>query len=83
MHAILYVNDFQNKTAYISLIAVRKDSQKTGIGASLITWCEKIARNRGMKLLRLEVNKTNAVARAFYEKQDFYYEPEQKKTVFI
>lgn len=78
-YVALYANDLQSKTAYITLIAVREDSQKSGVGSSLIAWCENTASKRGMKLLRLEVDKTNAKARTFYEKHGFCYEEEQKK----
>ena len=78
-YVVLYANDIQGKTAYITLIAVCKDYQNVGVGCSLINWCERTAVQKGMKALRLEVAKDNAVARRFYERHGFHYEEEEKK----
>lgn len=78
-YVALYANDIQGRTAYITLIAVRKESQKAGVGSSLMYWCEKTAIKKGMKTLRLEVEKDNVAARRFYERHGFCYEEEQNK----
>lgn len=77
-YTAMYANDLENKIAYITLIAVRQDFQKNGVGKSLLNWCENTAYKKGMKILRLEVNKKNKKARTFYEKNGFEYESIKK-----
>ena len=78
-YAAMYANDLQSKTAYITLIAVRRENQKAGVGSALIAWCESTAIGRGMRQLRLEVAKDNTNARSFYERHGFCYEAGQKE----
>lgn len=78
-YAAMYANDLQSKTAYITLIAVRRENQKAGVGSALIAWCESTAIGRGMRQLRLEVAKDNTNARSFYERHGFCYEVGQKE----
>lgn len=70
---IFYANDKQSKTAYISLIGVKKDKEGNGIGKALLKYCEKISMQAGMCKLKLEVNKENIGAIKFYEKNGFAF----------
>ena len=78
-YVAMYANDLQSETAYITLIAVRKEIQKIGVGSALIAWCESTAIGRGMRQLRLEVAEDNTTARSFYERHGFCYEAGQKE----
>ena len=78
-YVAMYANDLQSETAYITLIAVRRENQKVGVGSALIAWCESTAIGRGMRQLRLEVAKDNTNARSFYERHGFCYEAGQKE----
>lgn len=59
-----YVNDRETRTAYISYIARLPGSSVSG--ADLHLAFEGLARDRGMRAIRLEVLKENARAQAFY-----------------
>ena len=78
-YVAMYANDLQSETAYITLIAVRRENQKAGVGSALIAWCESTAIGRGMRQLRLEVAEDNTTARSFYERHGFCYEAGQKE----
>lgn len=68
-----YINDFEKKNAYITLIAVSKEYQNQHIGQKLLKYIVKLAKESGMKTIKLEVAKENVKARIFYEKNQFVY----------
>lgn len=74
--AAMYANDFENHTAYITLIGVKPDSQHSGCGTEMFRFCEEEAKQNGMKTLRLEVDKDNENAVRFYKKQGMKLEKE-------
>lgn len=61
----------QPDTAYISLIAVKTQHQNQGIGGFFINACERIAKEREMSKIKLEVQKDNKFAFDFYKNKDF------------
>ncbi|MBE5948037.1 MAG: GNAT family N-acetyltransferase [Lachnospiraceae bacterium] len=67
----MYANDKIDKTAYITLIAVRTEFQGIHIGEALIKKCEEIALKKEMVAIKLEVNKSNTRAISFYRKNGF------------
>lgn len=67
--AAMYANDTENRIAYITLIGVRPDKQRSGFGTELFCFCEKEAKEMGMASLKLEVNRHNIKAIEFYKKQ--------------
>jgi ribosomal protein S18 acetylase RimI-like enzyme len=48
-------------------LGVIEDARKTGVGSALMRACEAWARERGLRVLSLDVWATNERARAFYE----------------
>ena len=70
-YAAMYANDSQTKVAYITLIGVCQDWQNCGIGSSLMEWCVRIAKSRGMESIKLEVARDNINAQKFYKKHGF------------
>lgn len=52
-------------------LAVAADVTRRGIAAALLAACEKTARLRGCRALRLEVHADNAAARALYAKSGY------------
>ena len=70
-YAAMYANDSQTKVAYITLIGVCQDWQNCGIGSSLMEWCVRIAKSRGMESIKLEVTCDNTSAQNFYKKHGF------------
>lgn len=73
-YAAMYANDFENKIAYLSLIAVKTDHQGKNIGSRLLSECEKKAQNNGMNELRLEVYNSNINAINFYKNRGYIEE---------
>lgn len=65
----IYMNDRINKTAYITLIGIAKKYRRMHLGSLLMNYCIEEARASGMKALKLEVDKKNSAAIAFYEKE--------------
>lgn len=63
-----YMNDAKSRTAYITLIGIHSNYRHQGLGSRLFTYCEEQAGFAGMNRLKLEVNKDNGTAIAFYKK---------------
>lgn len=70
---IFYANDSESKEAYISLIGVKKENERKGIGKALLDYCFKLSRKHGMCKIRLEVDKDNSNAIKFYKKNGFSF----------
>jgi ribosomal protein S18 acetylase RimI-like enzyme len=57
--------------AYLELIAVDPDHQRSGIGSALLTDAKEIAKSRGIHRIELDVMGFNDGARYFYSGQGF------------
>jgi ribosomal protein S18 acetylase RimI-like enzyme len=66
--AIMYFGD---EHAHLSLLAVRPDWQRTGLGRQLVGWLEESALTAGIGTIRLELRATNRAARRFYARLGF------------
>ncbi|MDX1568999.1 MAG: GNAT family N-acetyltransferase [Xanthomonadales bacterium] len=60
------VMEFGDEDAHLSLLGVRPDWQRAGLGRSMVTWLEDSARIAGTLVIRLEVRETNRAAQRFY-----------------
>ncbi len=69
--AVFYSNDLETKTAYISLIGIKKSAQNKGLGGWLLSQCEEKARQDGMVKMMLEVDCDNDSAIFFYKKNGY------------
>lgn len=58
--------------AYLSLLAVRAESQRRGIGNALLRWLEASARVAGARRIRLEARRDNVPARTFYNELGYH-----------
>ncbi len=72
--AAFYVNDKVTHTAFLSLIAVSEEYQKSGVGKELLDEVISISTASGMKKLRLKVRRDNPSAVAFYKRNLFVVE---------
>lgn len=72
-YAAFYANDQTSRTAYLTLIGVRPNCQKQGVGKKLLMQAEYISHSKGMVKINLEVKKINSGAIAFYERQGYHY----------
>ena len=69
-----YANDNITKTAYISMVVVKKQYRGKGIAKSMIQKVIDDCKNRNFKSIRLEVHKTNYAAIQLYTKLGFRIE---------
>ncbi|MEO0102692.1 MAG: ribosomal protein S18-alanine N-acetyltransferase, partial [candidate division WOR-3 bacterium] len=58
---------------HLANIAVKKEYQRKGIGSALMSKMLKIAQDKGIKSIYLEVRKSNLPAQRFYEKFGFTF----------
>lgn len=70
-YASMYANNYENKTAYISMFGIKKKFQGKKLGIVLMDKCVEIARKKGMRVISLEVFKTNRNAISFYKAYGF------------
>lgn len=71
-----YANNSKTKEAFLSLIAVDEQYRGGNYAEKLLSKCLDICLQKGMVQLKLEVNKANERAIAFYIKNDFDFLPE-------
>lgn len=70
-YAAMYANNYESGIAYITLIAVKRKYQNKHIGKALLDECCRMAKDKGLKKIKLEVRKDNEVALSFYRKNGF------------
>lgn len=71
-----YANDLETRTAYITMLAVQPVFQGMGIGKLLVEEAFRVAGEKGMESMRLEVVSDNCNAIRFYRRNGFVYEAE-------
>lgn len=69
--AAVYINDFLQKEAYLTLIGIDANHRRHGYGRLLLEHCIGIAEKKGMQSIRLEVDGDNVVGQAFYRSMGF------------
>jgi len=62
---------YGDELAHLSLLAVRPNRQRRGLGTLLMQWLEKPAVAAGIQRIRLEARADNPHALGFYRKQGF------------
>lgn len=68
---VFYSNDKESYIGFIPLIVIKDEYKKCGIGRRLIEFACREMKNRGMKTVRLVVNKDNHNAIGFYKHMGF------------
>lgn len=76
-----YCNE-ESKSAYCTMIAVKKNEQNSGIGTNLIKSSINYLRKKKFDSLKLEIYKTNVKAIDFYKNLGFEIEDETDYSVF-
>ncbi len=66
-----YMNDVENKVAFISMFATLPTYRGSGIGSQMMQFVAKSANQSGMQKIRLQVDKENYIALNFYRKNNF------------
>jgi ribosomal protein S18 acetylase RimI-like enzyme len=70
----IYANDHSGKISFISSISIIPEYQGTGVSQKLIDFSIEHAKKKGMKCIKLEVNKNNIRAIKFYRRNRFNVE---------
>jgi ribosomal protein S18 acetylase RimI-like enzyme len=65
------IMQFGDERAHLSLLAVRPECQRQGIGRRMLEWLTESALTAGIASIRLELRETNLDARRFYLAQGF------------
>jgi len=78
-----YCNDFKQKDAFLSMIVIKKQYQKRGIGKLLLGYMEDECKKIGMKSIKLEVAKANLNAQKFYLRMGYRLDHEEKESIFM
>lgn len=69
-----YMNDFESREAYITLMAVDEDFQTNHLGTIMLDYIKDVAVINGFIGIRLEVQDNNMKAIRFYEHNNFCVE---------
>lgn len=65
------IMQFGEEIAHLSLLAVRPDCQRQGVGRRMLEWLTESALTAGIASVRLELRESNLGARRFYQTQGF------------
>jgi len=57
---------YMDSVAHLTLLAIRDDHRRRGLGAAIVEWLEKVARTAGVELIRVEARADNVAALALY-----------------
>ena len=68
LHVLAMTDFFGTRHAHISVLATTEAAQGSGVGRALLGHAEAWARERGLRLITLNVFAANSRARRFYEK---------------
>jgi ribosomal-protein-alanine N-acetyltransferase len=66
------IMEYLEEDAYLALLAVRRASQRRGIGSALLSWLEASARAAGARRIRVEARLDNVPARSFYNELGYH-----------
>jgi len=65
------IMQFGDERAHLSLLAVRPDCQRQGVGRRMLEWLTASALTAGIASIHLELRESNLGARRFYLRQGF------------
>ncbi len=65
------IMQFGDERAHLSLLAVRPDYQRQGVGRRMLEWLTESALTAGIARMHLELRENNLAARRFYLRQGF------------
>lgn len=66
------IMSYLDDDAHLLLFAVRRSSQRRGIGSAILRWLEAAARAAGAKRIRVEARRENVAARNFYSEHGYH-----------
>jgi ribosomal-protein-alanine N-acetyltransferase len=63
---------YRDDAAHLSLFCVKKSHRRAGVGGAILRWLEDVARTAGVRSIRLECRRDNAIARNFYGEHGYH-----------
>ncbi len=75
------IMSYADVDAHLLLFAVRRTSQRTGVGSAVLLWLEAVARTAGTRRIQVEARRENSAARHFYSEHG-YHERVIKKAMY-
>jgi ribosomal-protein-alanine N-acetyltransferase len=66
------IMSYRDDDAHLLLFAVRRASQRQGIGSAILLWLEDVARAAGCRRIRVEARRDNVAARSFYNEHGYH-----------
>jgi ribosomal protein S18 acetylase RimI-like enzyme len=81
--SLFYLKETENPVAFITYIAVIPEFWGEGLAGKLLNQTKQLAKNFNKKQVKLEVDKDNKRAIAFYKKQGFQIEKHMGSSFFM
>ena len=66
------IMSYADDDAHLQLFAVRRASQRRGIGSAVLAWLESVARTAGARRIHVEARTDNSAARTFYGEHGYH-----------
>jgi ribosomal-protein-alanine N-acetyltransferase len=66
------IMSYTDDDAHLLLLAVRRASQRQGIGSAVLRWLEDVACAGGCRRIRVEARRDNVAARSFYSEHGYH-----------
>ena len=66
------IMSYADDDAHLLLFAVHVTHRRQGLGSALLRWLEAVARTAGVRRIRLEARRDNAMARCFYNEHGYH-----------
>lgn len=66
------IMEYQQRDAYLALLAVSRTCQRKGLGRAIVGWLEACAAVGGVQRIRLETRRDNEPARTFYNELGYH-----------
>jgi ribosomal-protein-alanine N-acetyltransferase len=66
------IMEYLEAHAYLVLFAVRKDTQRQGVGSAILQWLESSAVVAGAERIRVEARRSNVAGRSFYNERGYH-----------
>ena len=78
-----YANDFDTRIAYVTQFLIDGKYRKQGVGRCLLSGCEEACRKCAFEMLKLEVNRDNENAIAFYKHCGFVEDVKKENSFYM
>lgn len=66
------IMSYKSDEAHLLLFAVAANQRRRGVGSALLEWLERVARDAGVRRIRVECRRSNEAARNFYGEHGYH-----------